>query len=62
MDSYQDSHNVRRLAQILSIQARVEGMKAANSQHQENQPYTEVDFFKASEELSNLAYCHDDQL
>lgn len=55
-------YNVKRLALVLAVQAEIEGMKAANDQHQEDQPYTEDDFRAKAAELASLAYKHDEQL
>lgn len=55
-------YDVKRLALVLSVQSEIEGMKAANSQSQDSQPYTMDDFENKSSELQNLAYVHDEQL
>lgn len=55
-------YDVKRLALVLSVQAKIEAMKADNIQRPDNQRYTETDFFAASQELEDLAYKHDHQL
>lgn len=57
-----NEYDVKRLALVLSVQAEIEGMKAANSQQPENQPFEMGDFAKKAEQLSNLAYAHNEQL
>lgn len=54
--------DVRRLALILAVQAEIEGMKAANSQYPDNQPYQESAFLEKSNKLSDLAFAHNQQL
>lgn len=56
------NYDVKRLGMILSVQAEIEGMKAANSQYSEDQPYTEQDFINKSVQLLDLANAHDEQL
>ncbi len=55
-------YDAKRLALVLSMQAEIEGMKAANAQHPENQPYTKEQFDEKEFRLESLAYCHDEQL
>lgn len=57
-----NEYYVKRLALVLAIQAEIEGMKAANAQHEFDQQYTMEDFQKKAEELRTIAYCHDQQL
>lgn len=57
-----NEYDVKRLALVLSVQAEIEGMKTANSQHEENQPYVAEDFFKKARQLQDLAYTHNEQL
>lgn len=54
--------DVKRLALVLEVQAEIEAMKAANSQHPNDQPYTEKDFREKANKFSDLAYAHDRQL
>lgn len=57
--------DVRRLAQILSVQAEIEGMKAANELAKiwGNEPvYNQGHFQEQAELLKNLAYSHNEQL
>jgi hypothetical protein len=44
------------------VQAEIEGMKAANAQHPDDQPYTKEQFDEKVFRLESLAYCHDEQL
>lgn len=53
---------VKRLAMVLAVQAEIEGMKAANSQHPDGQPYTDAAFRERGQKLYDLAYAHNDQL
>lgn len=55
-------YDVKRLALVLAVQAEIEGMKAANAQHPDNQPYTKEQFDEKAFRLESLAYCHDEQL
>lgn len=55
-------YDVRRYALILAIQAEIEGMKAANSQQPDKQPYSDDDFKIKAEELRQIAYKHNDLL
>ena len=48
-------YNTTKLALILEQQALIEGMKAANSQHQDRQPYWDGDFVKAASKLNSLS-------
>lgn len=57
--------DVKRLGLILAIQAEIEGMKADNDtrkQNGESLAYSGEDFTAKSNELENMAYCHDEQL
>lgn len=55
-------YSVKRLALILAKQSEIEGMKAANRQHEGNEPYTDEQFQDKASDLENLAYANDDQL
>jgi len=55
-------YDVKRLALVLAVQAEIEGMKAANAQNPEEQPYNEESFREKAFRLASLAYCHDEQL
>lgn len=55
-------YDVRRLALVLAVQAKIEAMKADNNQRPNDQRYTETDFYAAGQELETLAYKHDFQL
>jgi len=55
-------YDVKRLALVLAIQAEIEGMKANNSQHEQDQPYEETDFEMKAHELTSLAYKHDEEM
>ena len=55
-------YDVVRLALVLAMQAEIEGMKAANNQYPEDQPYGEKAFADKAEELRILASKHDEQL
>ena len=57
-----NEYDIKRLAIILTIQAEIDGMKAANDQYKENQPYTDKDFKDKAEELRIIAYKHNEQL
>ena len=57
-----NQYDVKRLALVLAIQAEIEGMKAANAQHSDNQPYTKEHFDEKAFRLESLAYCQDEQL
>lgn len=54
--------DVRRLALVLSLQAEIEGMKAANSQNPQDQPFTLENFKIKASKLQDLAYAHNEQL
>lgn len=61
-----NDYTVKRLALVLSVQAEIEGMKAANDR-QKTFPgaephYTELHFDNKAEELRILASKHDEQL
>lgn len=60
-----EGSDVKRLALIFAIQAEIEGMKAFNTERENNGEalgYDESAFNQAAEELRNIAYCHEDQL
>ncbi len=57
--------DVKRLALVLAVQAKIEGMKAANFERRSqgrSLAYDENAFKMAVEELRCLAYKHNDQL
>lgn len=56
------NYDVKRLALVFSIQAEIEGMKAANSQYEQDQRYGDVEFRYKAEELRIIASKHDEQL
>jgi hypothetical protein len=53
---------VKRLAMVLAVYAEIEGMKADNAQHPENQPHNKEAFDAKAGRLQDLAYAHNDQL
>lgn len=57
-----NEYDVKRLALVLSVQAEIEGMKAANDQSPNDQPFTLEEFEAKAELLRDLAYKHDYQL
>lgn len=60
-----DKYDVKRLTLALSIQAEIEGMKAANQQNQYDNfsaAYKEFDFWLKSDELRTLANKRNNQL
>ena len=57
-----DEYDVKRLALVLSVQADIEGMKAANIGATDFPVYTEDHFQRAAEELRVLASKHNAQL
>jgi hypothetical protein len=57
-----DHYDVKRYALICEVNARIEGMKAANSQQPDNQPYNEGHFQEEAQRLSDLAHAHNEQL
>lgn len=60
-----NEYDVKRLAQVLSIQAEIEGMKIANiirADRGESPEYNEGHFQEMAHKLSNLAYSHNEQL
>lgn len=60
-----NEYDVRRLAQVLAIQAKIEAMKIENFMREsicESPAYGFKHFADASTELSNLAHSHNDQL
>lgn len=52
-------YNTTKLALILEKQAIIEGMKAANSQHQDNQPFSGNDFGVVANEIRELSKLSD---
>ncbi|MCP5063604.1 MAG: hypothetical protein GY936_14250 [Ignavibacteriae bacterium] len=60
-----NEYDVKRLALVLSVQAKIEGMKNANIKRRDNgyaDAYGEKAFFEKAEELRILASKHNDQL
>ena len=58
-----EDYTVKRLGLILSVQARIDGMKVANACRDKDDPsYRDEDFRNESEKLENIAYSHPDQL
>jgi hypothetical protein len=60
-----ERETVIRFALVLSVQAEVEGMKAENEVRKSqglSPTYGESQFSDMANKLSNLAYCHDQQL
>lgn len=60
-----ENYDVKRLALVLAVQAEIEGMKAENmlrEQNNESPAYGSKQFNDLAERLSNLAYCHNEQL
>lgn len=60
-----DHYTVKRLALILAVQARIEGMKAENMKREiqgESMAYGDKDFGIAEMDLQNLAHAHDEDL
>lgn len=58
-------YTVKRLARVLSLQAEVEAMKAANEARRVNDQspaYNEGDFIEISNRLEAMAHKHDEQL
>lgn len=56
---------MKRLALILAVQSRIEGMKAENMQREiqgESMAYVSKDFEIAEMDLQNLAHAHDEDL
>jgi len=56
---------VMRLANVLAVQAEIEGMKAENKQREiegNNLTFTSDMFQEKAEDLRNWAYCHRDQI
>jgi len=57
--------DVKRLAQVLAVQAEIEGMKAFNKQREiqdESPGYNQKDFNDMADQLNNLGHSHNDQL
>jgi len=54
--------DIKRLALILSIYAKIKAMKTDNNQRVNDQRYNESHFYKCQQELEDLAYKHDEQL
>ncbi len=61
-----NSYDVKRFALVLAVQAKIEGMKAANEVHKCDHgagvDYDEKYFQEKAEELKALAYAHEEQL
>jgi len=60
-----NEYDVKRLAEVLAIQAEIEGMKSENMQRQlleHSMAYTNDEFLYKAEELRVLASKHNDQL
>lgn len=60
-----NEYDVKRLAEVLAIQAEIEGMKFDNMQREQygnNHSYTDEDFCNKAEELRIVAAKHNDQL
>ena len=55
-------YDIKRLGLILAVQAEIEGMKAANSQYPEAQPYSCEQFEEKAFLLKSLSYANDEQL
>ena len=55
-------YDVKRLALILAVQAKIEAMKADNSQRPNDQRYNETYFYDCQRELEDLAHKADHQL
>lgn len=47
-------YTAARLVQAYAVNARIEGMKAANTQHPDCQPYAGEHFLQAEQELEEL--------
>ena len=60
-----NEYDVKRLAEVLAIQAEIEGMKFDNmqrEQYSQSHAYTDEDFAAKAEELRLVAAKHNDQL
>ena len=60
-----NEYDVKRLAEVLAIQAEIEGMKFNNmqrEQYNQSYSYTDEDFCSKAEELRVIASKHNDQL
>ncbi len=60
-----NEYDVKRLALVLEVQAKIEGMKAENKQREisgHDLSYNESHFNDMASQLSNLAYAHNEQL
>lgn len=60
-----DHYDVKRLALVLSVQAEIEGMKAANQikvSEGSVPQYNQSHFDSLANRLSDLAYAHNEQL
>ena len=60
-----NEYDVKRLAEVLAIQAEIEGMKAANTEREMRGlalAYDESVFVQAAEDLRMVAAKHNDQL
>ena len=56
------NYDVKRLALTLAVQAEIEGMRADNNQHEQDQPWEGDIFRKKAEELRVIVSKHDEQL
>lgn len=57
-----NEYDVRRLALVLAVQAKIEAMKCDNLQRPNDPRYNEQDFYACQHELEDLGYKHDHQL
>ncbi len=60
-----NEYDIRRLGLILALNAEIEAMKAENMQRQhrgESMAYTDFDFMKVAEKISDVAHRHNEQL
>lgn len=53
--SIMNYHTLSLYADLQATLVRVEGMKAANPQHPDNQPYTEKDFELEAKSIRNIS-------
>lgn len=49
------NHTLALYADLQATLVRVEGMKAANAQHPDNQPYSEKDFQLEAQSIQNIS-------
>ena len=54
--------SVKKLILMNAVLAEIEGMKAANRQHPDAEPYGENHFFDLSDELNHISYLNDWQI